>query len=244
MTHGRTAKTRADPRRKKSSSLLTRFSGEHEKSLESRVATMEAGLATLGARIKQMQEEIDCVSGTMPAQMQEVLDSIGKKHPGPDKKVDDTELELNRNNLAVWLEQHWPRIVKALLAASKPSGTPREVAAVLRPIAAAREIRPAWQKAIVGHPAMLLEFLRSERFRVKPPKKTVVDALALYHSEQRDRAANRLPTRQIANAMAGVPKVKWRTSLDKCTNKPSKLNIGYNTAAYYRRMFDLSEQST
>jgi len=239
MTHGRTAKTRVNPRSKKSHSLLTRFSERQEKSLETRVAKLEAGLATLEARIEQMQEEIDRALGRVPKNIQEAIDNIGKKHPGPNKKVDDTELELNRNNLIVWLEEHWPRIVKPLLAASKPDGTPREVAAVLRPIAAARDIRPTWQKAIVEHPAKLREFLQSKKFRIKPPKKTVAEALAVYHSEQRDQAANRLATRQVANAMAGVPKLKWRTSLDKCAKNPSSLSVGYNTAGHYRTLFGL-----
>jgi len=113
---------------------------------------------------------------------------------------------------------------------------------VLKPIAAAREIRPAWQKPVVGHPAKLLQFLRSEKFRKRPPKKTFEDALHLYHSEQRQRAANRLPTRQIANAMAGVPRIKWRTSLDKCSKRPSSSRVGYNTATYYRTIFRIAEE--
>jgi len=231
MTHGKNAKARVSRRSKKSRSPFTSFSEKQEQSLGSRVTKLEE-------RIEQMQEEIDGVAGVMPAKFREAIDSIGKKHPGPAKKVHDTELELNRNNLIGWLEEHWPRIVKPLLAARNPHA----VAAVLRPIAAAREVRPTWQKAIVGHPAKLLEFLRSERFRRKPPKKTVADALAVYHSEQRDRAANRLPTRQMANAMAGVPKLKWRTSLDKCSKNPSPLNVGYNTAGYYRTMFRIAEE--
>jgi len=231
MTHGRNPKTRINPRSKKSRSLLTRTSEGPENSLESRVARLEA-------RIEQMQEEIDCASGTMPPKMREALDSIGKKHPGPDKKVDDTELELNRNNLVAWLEEHWPKIVTPLLTARSPG----EVAAVLTPIATAADIRPAWQSAIVDHPAELLEFLQSKKFRRKPPKKTVIDALHLSHSEQQKRAANRLPTRQIANAMAGVPQLKWRTSLDKCSRTPSSFRVSYNTAGYYRTIFGLGEQ--
>jgi len=150
MTHGRNVKPRVNRRSEKSRSLLTRVSEKQEKSLESRVTRLEA-------RIEQMQEEIDRASGVMPAHIREALDSIGKKHPGPSKKVDDTELVLNRENLIVWLEEHWLWIIKPLLAA----GNPREVAAVLRPFAAAREIRPTWQKAIVGHPAKLREFLQS-----------------------------------------------------------------------------------
>ena len=212
---------------------MTGFQAEREKSLERRIANLEA-------RVEQMQEEIDRLSGVVPAHIQEALDSIGKKHPGPQKKMDDTELLLNRDNLVQWLEEHWPKIVNQLLAAKKPP----EVALVLRPIATAREIRPEWQKRIVGHPAKLLEFLRSGKFRRRPPKKTVADALRLHRSEQRQRAANRLPTRQIANAMAGVPRLKWRTSLDKCSKNPSSYQIGYNAATYYREVFGVPNKIT
>ena len=216
-----------------STSLLTGFSPNSEKSLETRVATLEA-------RVEAMQEEIDRASGATPAWIREAIDAATKKHPGPRKKMDDTGLLLHRDNLIVWLEEHWPNIVKPLLAARSP----RQVAAVLRPIAAAREIRPEWQKGIVCHPAKLLDFLRSDKFRVKPPKKTVVDALLPVVSERRKRAANRLPTRQIANAMAGVPRLKWRTSLDKCSERPSSYQVGYGIAGHYRVMFGLESNKS
>jgi len=188
------------------------------------------------ARVAGMQEEIDRASGAAPTGFLEAMDAATKKHPGPRQKMDDTELLLNRDNLAVWLEEHWPKIVKPLLTAKNQV----EVAAVLTPIAAAPDIRSTWQCQVMDHSAVLLEFLRSKKFRRKPPKKTVVDALALHRSEKRARAANRLPTRQISNAMAGVPKLKWRTSLDKCSKRPSSSSVGHNTAEHYRRKFGLS----
>jgi hypothetical protein len=201
---------------------------------------LEARVARLEARVEAMQEEIDRASGATPAWFRDAMDGATKKHPGPLKRVDDTELLLNRDNLVVWLEEHWPKMVKPLLAARNP----RQVAVVLRPIAKRREIRPEWQKQIVGHPAKLLDFLRSEKFRIKPPKKTVIDALFSLDGEKRKRAANRLPTRQIANAMAGVPKITWRTSLDKCAERPSSYRVGHNTAGHYRAMFGITEDKT
>jgi hypothetical protein len=230
MTHGRRTKPITNSRSKKADSLLTGFLDRDENSLDSRVTKLEA-------RVAQMQEEIDRLTGTIPVHFQEVIDGIGKKQHGPQKRMDDMELLLNRDNLVQWLEEHWPTIVKPLLATKNP----REVSALLRTIAIAREIRPEWQKRIVGHPGKLLEFLRSNKFRRKPPKKTVMDALALYRSDRRQQAANRLPTRQIANAMAGVPKLKWRTSLDRCAKNPSSYRVGYNTANYYGTLFDISK---
>ncbi|HEY3973467.1 MAG TPA: hypothetical protein VGM18_10710 [Candidatus Sulfotelmatobacter sp.] len=231
MTHGRNAKAGVNRRNKKRASLLTGHSQKPKKSLESRVASLEA-------RIEQMQEEIDRASGVLPAHFSEAIYGTEKKRPGPSAKISDTELFLNRDNLIEWLEEHWPHIVKRLLAAKNPRG----VATVLRPIAATRDIRPTWQGRIVDHPAKLLEFLRSDKFRIRPPKKTVIDALRPLDSEIRRKAANRLPTRQIANAMAGVPNLKWRTSLDKCSKTPSSYRVGHDTAKHYRMTFGITEE--
>jgi hypothetical protein len=233
MTHGRTAKNPVNKRSKKGGPPLTRFSESPRESLESRVAKLEA-------RIEQMQEQIDRASGATPAWFQHAIDAVDEKRPGPQKRIDDTELLLNRDKLIQWLEEHWLKIVQPLLAASA-SDSPSDLAAALEPISARREVRPEWQKRFFDHLSILVDFLKSRKFRRKPPKKTVVDAVRLDHSEQRQRAANRLPTRQIANAMAGVPKLGWRTSLDKCSKCPSSARVGYSAATYYRRMFGIPE---
>ena len=41
--------------------------------------------------------------------------------------------------------------------------------------------------------------------------------------------------------MAGVPKLKWRTSLDKCSENPSTARVGYNTEIYYQTQFRIPE---
>jgi RHS repeat-associated protein len=226
MTHGRTAKTRANTRKKKYDRRLTPVSGNPNSSLEGRVTSLEA-------RMAKLEEAVDSASGVVPAH----LYGKRKTKPGPPEKIDDTELFLNRDNIVHWLEEHWPEIASPLRSAPGP----RDIAAVLRRVAVTPNIRPEWQKRFVGHPAKLGDFLRSKKFRIKPPKKTVVDALCSLDDEQRKRAANRLPTRQIANAMAGVPKLKWRTSLDKCSPRPSSYRVGHNTAMHYRALFSIPE---
>lgn len=209
---------------------MTPTSGKLKNSLERRVASLEA-------RVEALQEAMDRASGVVPDHLLAAMRAAKERRPGPDKKIDETELFLNRNHIVEWLEEHWPQIVKPLIAAD----TPRQIAAVLRQVATTRDIRPEWQRRFLGHPARLLDFLRDDKFRVKPPRKTVAHALGPIDSGQRRRAANRLPTRQIANAMAGVPKIKWRTSLDKCSKNPSSYRIGHNTARHYRAMFGLPE---
>ena len=113
---------------------------------------------------------------------------------------------------------------------------------IFRKVARPNDLQPPWQSRFLAHPAMLLDFLQSKKFRTKPPRKTVIDALnRRAEDEKRKRAANRLPTRQIANAMAGVPTLKWRTSLDKCSENPSGYVVAFNTDRHYRAMFGIPE---
>lgn len=237
MTRGRKAKLSNNSRRKKDDSYSVTGSVKTQISLEARVSRLEASVARLEARVEQTPVETNDVSIGIPAQVLEVIDGVGKRRPGPDTKIDDTELLLNRDNLVQWLEEHWPQIAIPLLIAQNPERT----ATVLTTIAKPCEIRPDWQSAIIHHSTELQEFLKSEKFRRKSPRKTVVDALAPYQSERRQQAANRLPTRQIANAMAGVPKIKWRTSLDKCSEIPCSYRVCDITAKYYRQVFGIAE---
>jgi hypothetical protein len=59
---------------------------------------------------------------------------------------------------------------------------------------------------------------------------------------KRKRAANRLPTRQIANAMAGVPKLRWRTSLDRCSENPCSYEVAPDTDHRHRAIFGIPQR--
>ena len=136
-----------------------------------------------------------------------------------------------------WLEDVWPKIVEPLLAASDPS----EVAAIFSKVARPKDLQPPWQSRFLAHLSDLRDFLRSEKFRIKPPKQTAIDALNRpAQDEKQKRAANRLPTRQIANAMAGLPELEWRTSLDRCSKDPCSNLVALNTDRHYRAMFRIS----
>jgi len=227
MTHGRRAKTDLNARKESQGRLLTDFSGDVQKSLEAKLANLEA-------RVLQLEERVD-LDGIAPSSYYGANDD-SKKKPGPDKYIEDVELFRHRDGLVGWLEDVWPEIVKPLLAAGDPS----EVAAIFNKVARPKDLQPPWQSRFLAYPAKLLDFLRSEKFRIKPPKKTVIDALNLREEdEKRKRAANRLPTRQIANAMAGLPELEWRTSLDKCSKNPGSYLVALNTDRHYRAMFTI-----
>jgi len=235
MTHGRSARTALNSRTNNPRTPLTGFSGEPTNqpeppaSLESRVAKLETEIAAL-------REAVNRVDGVVPSYLYTGVDETGNKKPGPGKNIGDAELFRSRDGIVSWLEEVWPELVQPLLAAANP----REVATVLKKVARPKNVQPPWQSRFLAHPAKLRDFLRSDKFRIKPPKKTVVDALNRpAEDEKRKRAANRLPTRQIANAMAGVPKLRWRTSLDRCSTNPCSYLVAISTDRHYRVMFTI-----
>jgi hypothetical protein len=81
--------------------------------------------------------------------------------------------------------------------------------------------------------------MSSNRFRKKPSAKAVARAINWEPREECFKAAAKLPTRQIANAMAGVPEYKWRTSLDLCTASPCEYSVGIGAREYYRSLFKM-----
>lgn len=226
MTHGRGLKTDLNARKESQDKLLTRISDDAQKSLEAQLASLEA-------RVVELEERVDRLDGIAPSYYYGATDESRKK-PGPDKYIEDVELFRHRDGLVGWLEDVWPEVVKPLLAADDPS----EVAAIFSKVARPKDLQPPWQSRFLAHPSDLLDFLRSEKFRIKPPKKTVIDALNLpVEDEKRRRAANRLPTRQIANAMAGLPELEWRTSLDRCSENPCSYPVALNADRHYQAMF-------
>jgi len=228
MTRGRRAKTDLNARKESQDKLLTGISDDAQKSLEAKLASLEA-------RVAELEEKVDRLEGIAPSYYYGGTDN-SKKKPGPDKSIEDVELFRHRDGLVGWLEDVWPQIVKPLLAADDPS----EVAAIFNKVARPKDLQPPWQSRFLAHPSDLLDFLRSEKFRIKPPKKTVIDALNLsVEDEKRRRAANRFPTRQIANAMAGLPELEWRTSLDRCSKDPCSNLVALNTDRHYRAMFSI-----
>jgi hypothetical protein len=228
MTHDRRAKTDLNERKESEGRLLTRISGDAPKSLEAKLASLEA-------RVVKLEERVDRLDGIVPSYYYGATDE-SKKKPGPDKYIEDVELFRHRDGLVGWLEDVWPKIVKPVLAAADPS----EVAGIFSKVARPKDLQPPWQSRFLAYPSDLFDFLRSEKFRIKPPKQTVIDALNLpEEDEKRKRAANRLPPRQIANAMAGLPELEWRTSLDKCSKNPCSSPVALNTDRYYRAMFSI-----
>jgi hypothetical protein len=121
------------------------------------------------------------------------------------------------------------------------AGTAEEVGAILEAVSEKPDLRPNWQKRLLPNPAALFDFISDERFRkTKLPMATVRDALTLpLDDNRRRRAANQFPARQIANAMAGVPDIGWRRSLDRCSANPSGAYLALNTDLYYREVYGL-----
>lgn len=197
--------------------LLTGSSRKGSQSLEKRVRGLESRVEVLerGLGINAFPEEI-------------------QKKSGPHPKISDEELWGNRDALVDWLEVHWLNLGPKLLSAMGPE----QIMAALMPFAGPETSRGLLVKRLIDNAGALLSFLKSGRFRRKPPKRAVVQALnKSWNDERLMRAAAKLPTRQIANAMAGVPELEWRTSFDRCSKTPSRLLVGKRTEDHYRELF-------
>jgi hypothetical protein len=192
-------------------------------------------LARLTKRVAKLEETVNRLDGVAPGYYYAGVDET-RRRPGPGKNIEDWRLLNNRDGLVGWLEEVWPKIARPLLSATDPS----KVAAILTKVARPKDVQPPWQSRFLAHAAKLFDFLHGDRFRKKPPRKTAVDAINRpADDDRRRRAANRLPTRQIANAMAGVPELGWRTSLDKCSSNPCSYEVALNTDRHYRAMFGI-----
>jgi hypothetical protein len=194
-------------------------------------------IAELERRVAELERDVDMLKGFSGSPIfYSTGSSPEKKRPGPKEKIEDLELFRYRDGLINWLERFWPWMADRLDAAR----TPGEIGAILEAVANVPELRRDWELRLLQNTGALFEFLSDERFGKSLPKATVTDALTLpWRNERRIRAANQLPVRKIANAMAGVPDIAWRTSLDRCSERPSPTELAVNLDLHYRERFGI-----
>jgi hypothetical protein len=201
---------------------LTRLRGSPVK----RLAALEEKLESFAGRLLYVERNLGI--NFQPEEIQ--------KRPGPSPKIPDDVLFETRDALIDWLEYHWPDL--RVLMQSGRARTKKNFETDLRLTEGSGQPWSPIVRNFVNEASQLAKFLRSERFKRAPPRGTVLAALkGQFEDEKRRKAANRLPTRQIANAMAGVPSLKWRTSLDKCSRNPSRMVVGRRTEEYYRNLY-------
>jgi hypothetical protein len=222
LIHGHNRKIAMNARKKKVQGPLDRVS-EHEP--PDRIARLEHQVAELQKDVAMLKR----VSG-WPLLADEGNEFEGKKKPGPKEKISDEDLLQYRDAIVLWLEPFWSWLNEHLFQGN----TCEQVGAILEAVAAEPDFRPEWQTRLLQNTAALCEFLWGERFRKTLPKAAVADALTLpLEDVRRRRAANQFPSRQIANAMAGVPDIGWRRSLDRCSAQPSAAFVAVSMDMFY-----------
>jgi hypothetical protein len=194
--------------------------------------------AELERRIRRLEDDVALLKSLNPSPLiDEVVIEVERKKRGRKEKISDAVLFNYREGLILWLESVWPWLADRLFTAR----TPEQVEAILEAIAEGPASMPDWQERLLQNAGELLDFMRHEKFRKKELLSvTVTDALTLpCNDERRRRAANQFPTRQIANAMAGVPDISWSRSLDRCYANPSTVYFSQTTEMYYREMYGM-----
>lgn len=123
-----------------------------------------------------------------------------KKKMGRKPKLDQQELLNRRDQLVGWMEQVWP----ALSVALRKENPHEAIAAINR----AKKLlqmtmqEPPFYKNPELHLQALSRFFKSKRFYGNP--------------------------RNLAAAMAGIPELSWKTSLNICLRNACKLPMGIN----------------
>lgn len=196
-------------------------------------------LTELEQRIAELEKDVAILkmSSSLPLFTYTSDEAEEKKRPGPKGKIRENALLHCRDDLVLWLEQYWSWL--ELRVPKTRNGD--EARALIEAICEPSESRPWWQTRFLQNTTALHQFLMSERFRKTPlGRATLVDALNTdMATERRQRAANQFPSRQIANAMAGVPEIGWRTSLDRCSAQPSYHYVVGNLEIWYRLNYRL-----
>jgi len=195
-------------------------------------------IAELERRIQKLEDDVAVLKSVNPSPLlNEVVIEVEGKKRGRREKISDAVLFNYREGLILWLESAWPWLTDRLFTAR----TPEQVEAILEAIAEDPASRPDWQERLLQNAGDLLDFILHEKFRKGHLRSaTVNDALTLpCNDEIRRRAANQFPTRQIANAMAGVPDISWTRSLDRCYANPSTVYFSQTTEMYYREMYSM-----
>lgn len=230
LIHGQDGKMARNTRKQNSTRGLDKISENQPQS----------ALSELERRVIQLEKDVDILKQLTrwPVFNKDARTEKDKKtKPGVKERIEDEVLFTYRDGLTLWLEAYWPWMEDRLCRA----GSAEEVGAILEAVSEQPDLRRVWQKRLIPNPAALFDFISDERFRkTKLPRATVKDALTLpVDDERRRRAANQFPARQIANAMAGVPDIGWRRSLDRCSANPSTKYIVLNTELYYRELHGL-----
>jgi len=196
---------------------------------KNRLTSLEEKVIELEARLQYVETNLG-IDTLIPEEKPE-------KRRGPLPFPDEILFET-RDRYVDWLEYNWPELRPRLFAAIEKGTAQMEEA--LKWCAGAEEQWTPTVRALIGTAPQLADYVRSDRLRKRPPKLTVTAALNRgYEDPKRMKSAARLPTRQIANAMAGVPSLDWRTSLDRCSANPSRLLVGKKTEEYYRELYGI-----
>lgn len=204
-----------------------------QKTKEGLTRSGQERLASLEDQVRRLESRLFYVELNLGIQ---VYPEKVQKKPGPTPQISDEDLLDNRDRFIGWLEARWQDLRPRLLAAANT----KQVAEALVSVATPEESQDYYVKRLIEGAGALRQFLRSRRFHRKPSKQAVVNALREeYDDPKRMKAAAQLPTRQIANALAGVPQIGWRTSLDRCSKTPARIVVGRKTAEYYRALYGI-----
>jgi hypothetical protein len=129
------------------------------------------------------------------------------------------------------IESVWKALDPALLKAKSK----HQVQTILEEFVPLMGISIHFQQSMIDAAAVLFEFISSGRLRKTGPSRRILRILGRRNWDLTSmKAAMKLPTRQLASAIAGAPELSWQRSLDRCAGFPSYVPIHSAMAECYQ----------
>ena len=165
------------------------------------------------SRLDQLESRISALEGESGLGLNTEAPA---KPLGPRPKIDNPELFERRDAYVIGLEAVWPDLEPRLYKAVSPAA----VRKVFLQIAPSMPIQSWLRVQLPKTAGELFDFVKSGRL----PKGISKRAVAVLRRDgwERDawKSAAALPTRHLANAIAGAPQISWQRSLARCSKEP------------------------
>lgn len=185
-------------------------------------------ISALTNRVQQLEqrvEKLESVTGILaPEWLTSHPDVRGKPGPKPALQLDT--ILYRRDRIIRTLEDNWPRIERGLLGTT----TDEQIRETLSPYLET----DTDLKGRLDFQGLSTQLIRTP-IREKP-RSTIFQSFR-QDGERAFQRLNRLPSRILANALAGVPELSVRRSYDICASHPSINVVGLNIWIHYAKKY-------
>lgn len=224
-----------------------------EKGLDEDIVKRMDGLE---AALKTLQKQVDHTANLVPNELKDRLKTleeiIGLSRPDSDfqeqmgrnirrlggtkSRIPPDELWQRRFELTRLFDFHWPEIGEQIRKARTDDGLRRAFSPILLLRSKSRSVERLEENfEIICDLIINKEFLDT-----RPQIKQILKAFEIHKKPEVWKRLNQLPSRKLANALAGIPEYPCTTSFDILRRVPLPSDPPRILIEYYKRMYGIS----